>query len=280
MDLQLETIRTRLRARVLSATFDAPPMNMIGPEMVRDLIALLERAENDDEIRVVVFDSADPDFFIPHVDVTKIAEYTAEVAKAGGPDDASLGALFRRMSEGPFVTIAKIRGVARGAGSEFALACDMRFASRERAVFGQPEVGIGAAPGAGAIQHLARLSGRGRALEAILASEDFDAELAERYGWINRALPDVELDEFVDRLASRVAGFPREAVAGAKDRINAATLSDPEDVRRDARLFQELVRTTTMQERSAILTGRGFQTRSDVELNLGRALGELPPGAW
>jgi enoyl-CoA hydratase/carnithine racemase len=254
-------------------------MNLIGPEMVRDLIALLERAEIDDDIRVVVFDSADPDFFIPHVDVTKVAEYTAEAGKSGGPDDASLGALFRRISEGPFVTIAKIRGVARGAGSEFALACDMRFASRECSVFGQPEVGLGATPGAGAIQHLARLSGRGRALEVILASEDFNADLAERYGWINRALPDADLDEFVDRLARRVAAFPREALAAAKDRINAATLSDPEDVRRDARLFQELILTSPMQKRSATLMGRGFQTRGDIEMNLGRALGELPPSA-
>jgi enoyl-CoA hydratase/carnithine racemase len=174
---------------VLGVVIDAPPMNLIGPELVRDLVGLLGALESGQETRVVVLESADPDYFVPHVDLTKVAEYTAEAAKAGGPDDASLGMLWHKLSELPVVSIAKVRGPARGAGSELALACDMRFAARENAILGQIEVGVGATPGAGGVQHLARLLGRGRAMEAIVGADDFDAEQAERYGWINRALP-------------------------------------------------------------------------------------------
>jgi enoyl-CoA hydratase/carnithine racemase len=195
---------------VLSVVIDAPPMNLIGPELVRDLVTLFSELESEEDSHVAVLESADPEYFVPHVDLTKVAEYTAEAAKAGGPEDASLGMLWHRLSELPVVTIAKIRGRARGAGSELALACDMRFAARENAVLGQPEIGFGVPPGAGGVQHLGRLLGRGRAMEAILGAADFDADEAERYGWINRALPDAELDLFVARLARRIASFPVE----------------------------------------------------------------------
>src|SRR5437763_4153049 len=209
---------------VLSVVIDAPPMNLIGPELVRDLVRLLGEVESGLDVRVMVLESADPEYFVPHVDLTEVAEYTAEAAKAGGPEDASLGMLWHKLSELPVVTIAKIRGRARGAGSELALACDMRFAARENAILGQIEVGAGTIPGAGAVQHLARLLGRGRAMEAILGADDFDAETAERYGWINRALPDADLDAFVARLARRIASFPAEAVRSAKRVLNELTL--------------------------------------------------------
>jgi enoyl-CoA hydratase/carnithine racemase len=275
MTVPLETIATRVDGGVLYATFDAPPINLIGPEVVRDLVTLLGMLRNLPDVRVIVFDSADKDYMFPHVDVTKVAEYTAEAAKAGGPGDESLGMLFRKLSQAPVVTIAKLRGRARAAGSEFVLACDMRFASRERAILSQPEVGLGLAPGAGGLQHLSRLLGRGRALEVILSAEDIDADMAERYGWINRALPDAELDGFVERLARRIAGFPAEAVTAAKAAVNGLTLAAPDEVRSDAQLFQRLVRTDAAQQRTAQLFERGFQTRSAVELDLGEALGEL-----
>ncbi|MCZ1005488.1 enoyl-CoA hydratase/isomerase family protein [Streptomyces lydicus] len=276
MTASYQTIATRLDGNVLFATFHAPPINLIGPEVVRDLVGLLKELSQPATARVVVFDSADPDFFFPHVDLTKVPEYTAEAAKAGGPGDASLGMLFRRLSEIPAVTIAKLRGRARGAGSEFLLACDMRFASRENAVLGQPEVGIGTPPGAGAIQHLTRLLGRGRALEAVLTSADFDAALAERYGWINRAVPDAELDAFVAGLAARMGNFPRDGLIAAKAAVNAISLPPPAVVRADAALFQQLVRGEAAQQRTAELFERGFQTRGRTELDLGDALGGLP----
>ena len=177
---------------VLSVVIDAPPMNLIGPELVRDLVRLLGALESE-ETRVMVLESADPEYFVPHVDLTKVAEYTAEAAKAGGPE--------------------------------------------------------GALPGAGGVQHLARLMGRGRAMEAILGSDDFGAELAERYGWINRALPDAELDEFVARLARRIASFPADAVRSAKRLLNELIMPGPDAIRADARRFRQLVVSDAAQGR-------------------------------
>ena len=260
---------------VLGVVIDAPPMNLIGPELVRDLVSLIGALESSDDIRVVVLESADPEYFVPHVDLTKVAEYTAEAAKAGGPGDASLGMLWHKLSEVPVVTIAKVRGRARGAGSELALACDMRFAARETAVFGQIEAGVGAAPGAGGVQHLARLLGRGRAMEVILGADDFDAGQAERYGWINRALPDAELDAFVARLARRIASFPAGAVRETKRVLNELTLPGADAVRADARRFRQLVASEAAQARTAALFVQGLQTRGPLELNLGDRLGAL-----
>jgi enoyl-CoA hydratase/carnithine racemase len=260
---------------VLGVVIDAPPMNLIGPELVHDLVSLIGELDSGGDIRVMVLESADPEYFVPHVDLTKVAEYTAEAAKAGGPDDASLGMLWHKFSELPVVTIAKLRGRARGAGSELALACDMRFAARENAIFGQIEAGVGATPGAGAVQHLARLLGRGRAMEAILGADDFGAEVAERYGWINRALPDAELDAFVARLARRIASFPADAVRSAKRVLNELTLPGPAAIRADARRFRQLVVSDAAQARTAALFAQGLQTRGPLELDLGDRLGAL-----
>jgi enoyl-CoA hydratase/carnithine racemase len=260
---------------VLGVVIDAPPMNLIGPELVHDLVSLIGELDSGGDIRVMVLESADPEYFVPHVDLTKVAEYTAEAAKAGGPDDASLGMLWHKFSELPVVTIAKLRGRARGAGSELALACDMRFAARENAIFGQIEAGVGATPGAGAVQHLARLLGRGRAMEAILGADDFGAEVAERYGWINRALPDAELDAFVARLARRIASFPADAVRSAKRVLNELTLPGPAAIRADARRFRQLVVSDAARARTAALFAQGLQTRGPLELDLGDRLGAL-----
>jgi enoyl-CoA hydratase/carnithine racemase len=260
---------------VLGVVIDAPPMNLIGPELVRDLVTMLGELESDEDVRVMVLESADPEYFVPHVDLTKVAEYTAEAAKAGGPDDASLGMLWHKLSELPVVTIAKLRGRARGAGSELALACDMRFAARENAVLGQPEIGFGAAPGAGGVQHLGRLLGRGRAMEVILGGADFDADEAERYGWVNRALPDAELDAFVARLARRIASFPADAVRSTKQVLNELTLPAADAIRTDAQRFQRLVGSDTVKARAATLFAQGLQTRGSLELDLGDRIESL-----
>src|SRR5262249_9396096 len=160
-------------------------------------------AEDDKSLKVVVFKSADPDYFISHVDLTRVSEYRAEAAVLTG--EASIASLFRYVSASRLVTIAQIEGRVRGAGSEFVLACDMRFAARHRAIFGQFEPAFGQIPGGGAAQYLTRVMGRARALEVLLTADDYDADLAERYGWINRALPDDTVDEFVRALARRVA---------------------------------------------------------------------------
>ena len=183
--------------------------------------------------------------------------------------------LWHKLSELPVVTIAKLRGRARGAGSEMALACDMRFAARENAILGQIEVGVGAAPGAGGVQHLARLLGRGRAMEAILGADDFDAETAERYGWINRALPDAELDAFVARLARRIASSPADGVLTAKQVLNEVTMPAADAIRADAVRFRQLVTSDAATGRTAALFTQGLQTRGPLELDLGDRIGAL-----
>jgi enoyl-CoA hydratase/carnithine racemase len=172
------------------------------------------------------------------------------------------------------VTIAQIEGRARGAGSEFVLACDMGFAARESAMFGQLEQALGLIPGAGGIQHLTRLMGRGRALEVMLSAGDYDAELAERYGWINRAVPSNVLREFVRSLAHRIAGFPAEGRVLLKDRVNAIALAPADDFRRDAELFGECVRTPEAQSRIRAAVTGGLQTR-EGEMALGLTMGGL-----
>ena len=267
-----ETLRVRQEGPVLFAEIAAPPMNLLGPELVRDLVSLIQRSEADDAIQVLVFKSADPDYFISHVDVTKVKEYREEAGKLTG--EASIGLLFRHLSASRLVTIAQIEGRVRGAGSEFVLACDMRFAARESAIFGQPEPGLGVNPGAGGIQHLARLMGRARALEVMLSAGDYDAELAERYGWINRALPANALGGFVRSLAHRIAGFPAAGRVVVKDRVNAIALASVEDFRRDSDLFGEGVRKPEAQSRTQAAIKRGFQTR-EAEMDLARMLGDL-----
>jgi enoyl-CoA hydratase/carnithine racemase len=267
-----ETLRVPREGAVLFAEIAAPPMNLLGPELVRDLVSLIQRAEADTAVQVLVFKSADPDYFISHVDVTRIKEYRAEAAKLTG--EASIALLFRHLSASRLVTIAQIEGRVRGAGSEFVLACDMRFAARESAIFGQFEPAFGVLPGAGGAQHLVRLMGRARALEVMLSAEDYDAELAAAYGWINRALPADALGEFVSSLAHRIAKFPAAGQAVVKERVNAITLPPVEDFRRDSDLFIEGFRSPESQSRTQAALKRGFQNR-DAEMNLAQMLGDL-----
>jgi enoyl-CoA hydratase/carnithine racemase len=265
-DPVFETLKICKEGSVLFADIAAPPMNLLGPALVRDLVSLIQHAEADKALKVLVFRSADPDYFIAHVDVNRIQQYRDEAAKLVG--EASIALLFRHLSASRLVSIAQIEGRVRAAGSEFVLACDMRFAARESAIFAQPEAAFGAVPGGGGVQHLTRLMGRGRALEVMLSAQDYNAELAERYGWINRALPADTLGEFVRSLAHRIGKFPAGSLAAVKDRINAIALAPIEDFRRDSDLFGEGA------SRFQAAFKRGFQTR-DAEMDLARLMGDL-----
>ncbi|HEX3229341.1 MAG TPA: enoyl-CoA hydratase/isomerase family protein [Pyrinomonadaceae bacterium] len=271
-ELVFETLNVRREAAVLFVEISAPPMNLAGPELIRDLVSLIQQAEADETIQVLVFKSADPDYFIAHVDVTRIKENREAAAKLNG--DPSIGQVLRYLSASRLVSIAQIEGRVRGVGSEFILACDMRFAARESAIFGQFEPAFGVIPGAGGAQHLTRLMGRGRALEVMLSAQDYNADLAERYGWINRALPAEELGDFVRALALRIAGFPAMGHAVVKERVNAIALPTVEDIRRDSDLFLEGTRTNEFQQLMQAAMKRGFQTR-DAEMNLAQLVGEI-----
>jgi len=267
-----DTLKVRNEGAVLFVEINAPPMNLMGPELVRDLVSFIQQAEADDAAQVLVFKSGDADYFISHVDVTRIKENREPVMKLTG--EASLGLLFNYLSKSRLVTIAQIEGRVRGVGSEFVLACDMRFAALESAIFGQFESSFGVIPGAGGAQHLTRLLGRGRALEVMLSADDYNAELAERYGWINRALPAKDLDDFVRALAFRIAKFPADGRAMVKERVNAIALPPAEDIRVDSKLFLDGAGTKEFQEVMQAAIKRGFQTR-EGELDLGRMMGDL-----
>lgn len=255
------------------AVIDNPPINLFDPEVGNDLRWLMDTLEADDEARVLVFESATPDFFAAHFDIVKGATMEHPTGPTGLPLWPDL---VTRMTQAPFVTIASIRGRARGVGSEFVLACDLRFASRELAVLGQPEVGLGLFPGGGGTERLPALVGRARALEIILGCEDFDAETAERYGYVNRALPDAELDAFVDRLARRIASFDRPAIAKAKERINhSSPLPAGADLVASQSDFFACFAWPATQARLARLFELGFQQHGNVEMNLGEVVGGL-----
>ncbi len=254
-------------------TLNNPPLNLYDPEMFAELRMLIDRIEDHEDSKVVVFDSADPEYFIAHYDVAR-GDVVPDLA--GAAPFSEWPAFVTRLAESRVISIAKIRGRARGHGSELALACDMRFASRERAIFAQIEVGCGVVPGGGATEWLTALAGRSRALEIIVGSDDFDAITAEKYGWVNRALPDADLDGFVDDLARRIASFEKRPLELAKKLVNARAGIPSEDDRWSSN--QSFVTTTTWPETQALigeLFQNGFQQRGDFELRLGHYIGNL-----
>jgi len=232
-----------------------------------ELRALWSDLEADRSAKVVVFQSANSEFFVAHLDVAKAA------AEPGVLD------LWRdfvlRLSSAPVVSVAKIRGCTRGIGNEFVLACDMRFASRQSTLFGQPEIGVGLVPGGGAMEWLPRLVGRSRALEIVLSADDFDADIAERYGWVNRALDDDKLDSFVDALAARLASFDRETLAAAKAQLNRFGMPTASELQSSNDMIFPLLALPDAQARRAKIRNIGYGVRSDFELNFGRYLPEF-----
>ena len=248
-------------------TFSNPPINMFVPETIVDLGALMTDLEADASVKVVVFQSANPDSLIAHLDVAKAAER---------PEVLGLWRDFvLRLSSAPVVSIAKICGRTRGIGNEFVLACDMRFASRQNALFGNPEVGVGLIPGGGALEWLPRLVGRSRALEIVLSADDFDADVAERYGWVNRALDDADLDSFVDTLVRRLASFDREVLAAAKAQINRFGTPTAIELQSSNDMIFPMLTWPSAQARRAKLRNIGYGLPSDFELNFGRYLPAL-----
>lgn len=259
---------------VWTVSFSNPPINMLPPSAIIELQALVTEVEADAVAKVLVFQSADPDFFIAHFDTSKAAEMPREPGPSG---ESPWIDVVVRLARSPIVSIAKIRGRTRGVGSEFVLACDMRFASRQRAIFGQPEVGVGLPPGGGALEWLPRLVGRSRALEIVLSGDDFDAELAERYGWVNRTLDDDALDAFVDGLAARLASFDRQILAELKGLVNRVGVPDGAEIETSNQLFWEALKRPAAQARRARLPALDYGRRGDFELNFGRRLPGLVP---
>lgn len=251
-----------------------PPFNIFGPESIPQLNSVITQIEQDPTLKVVVFDSAVPGFFLTHYDFSQPLEVTTRMAN--GPTGLPpLPDMLVRLSKAPVVSIVSIRGRATGVGSELALASDMRFASREKAVLSQFEIGAGFAPGGGPMARLPRLVGRGRALEILLSGNDINGELAERYGYVNRALPDAELDGFVDTLARRISSFDKQSIADIKHLVNIASLPADQDVGAEWAAFITSVQRPAAQKNITKLMELGLQKNPDVEIHLDKYTGKV-----
>src|SRR5258706_4724771 len=253
--------------------FDYPPFNILDATIFEGLQDLLVRMNTSKTLRVVVFESAIPDFYLAHFDLTgKTGNITTAVGPSGLP---ILMDTFVGLTKSPVVSIAKIRGCVRGGSSEFVLACDMRFASRENTSLGQPEVGVGVHPGGGGTERLPHLVGRGRALEIILGANDFDGEMAERYGYVNRSLPDAQLDAFVDTLALRIASFDRPAIAAAKRLVNEVSLPSADRLLDAITSFGNALSWPETQRRVQAVLRLGLQQDVEFEKRWPEILGTL-----
>jgi enoyl-CoA hydratase/carnithine racemase len=271
------TQRIRLERRLPSywrVTFDHAPLNIFGPESIPQLNEIITALETDEQVKVVVFDSAVEGFFLTHYDF--LAPLEASTRIPPGPTGLqALPDMLVRLSRAPVVSIVAIRGRATGVGSELALASDMRFASRENAILSQWEVGAGLVPGGGPMARLPRLVGRGRALEILLGADDISGDLAERYGYVNRSLPDAELDNFVDALAMRIASFDKDAIRDTKRLVDVASLPSNADIAPEWDAFIASLERPATQARIKALMARGFHRPGDVENRLGHYVGQL-----
>ncbi|WP_426536519.1 enoyl-CoA hydratase/isomerase family protein [Bradyrhizobium sp. McL0615] len=258
-------------------TFDNPPLNVMGPQFVREFRDIIASIEADTELKVVVFDSVVEGFFLNHSDF--FANFSDLTSIPQGPTGLEAWPdILVRLTRAPVVSIALIRGRATGNGSELALACDMSFASREKALFSQWEVGVGLVAGGGPMARLPRTMGRQRALEILLSSDDIRADLAAAYGYVNRSLPDDELDSFVDALAYRIASFDKWAIANTKRLVNANSLPADVEIAAGWDTCMASIGRPAAQERIKALFEQGFHQPGDAEDKLGSYLGRLGHG--
>jgi len=256
------------------ATLDHPPLNIFGPETIPQLNEIITALETDKQVKVVVFDSAVEGYFLTHYDFLAKLEDTTSLPP--GPTGLQpLPDMLVRLSRSPVVSIASIRGRATGVGSELALACDMRFASREKAILSHFEVGAGVVPGGGPMARLPRLIGRGRALEVFLGADDVPGDLAERYGYVNRSLPDSDLDAFVDGLAARIASFDKQAISETKRFVDVASLPPDFEIAPEWDVCLASIMRPAAQKRIRALMTQGFHKPGDVEERLGYYVGQV-----
>ena len=265
---------TRRSPNYWRVTIDHPPLNIFGPETIPQLNEVITALETDEDVKVVVFDSAVEGFFLTHYDFLAKLEDTTSLPP--GPTGLQpLPDMLVRLSRAPVVSIASIRGRATGVGSELALACDMRFASREKAILSHFEVGAGIVPGGGPMARLPRLMGRGRALEVLLGADDIPGDLAERYGYVNRSFPDADLDAFVESLATRIASFDKRAISETKRFVDVASLPPDFEIAPEWDVCLASIMRPAAQKRIRKLMERGFHQPGDVEDRLGYHVGQL-----
>jgi enoyl-CoA hydratase/carnithine racemase len=265
---------TRRSPNYWRVTIDHPPLNIFGPDTIPQLDEVITAIETDEQVKVVVFDSAVEGFFMTHYDFLAPVEDTTRLPP--GPTGLQpLPDMLVRLSRAPVVSIASIRGRATGVGSELALACDMRFASREKAILGHFEVGAGIVPGGGPMARLPRLMGRGRALEVLLGADDIPGELAERYGYVNRSFPDADLELFVESLATRIASFDKRAISETKRFADVASLPPDFEIAPEWDVCLASIMRPAAQERIKKLMDQGLHQPGDVEERLGYYVGQL-----
>jgi len=251
-----------------------PPLNLMGPEFVLQFREIMSAIESDEQLKVVVFESAVEGFFLNHSDFNVELEELTSIPQ--GPTGLEAWPdILVRLQRVPVVSIALIRGRATGNGSELTLACDMSFASREKTRLSQWEVGVGMVAGGGPMARLPRLIGRNRALEVLMGSDDIGGELAQAYGYVNRSLADAELDGFVEALATRIASFDKWAISNTKRLVNAASLTPEVEMAAGWEACMASVTRPTTQARLRAFRELGFHKPGEAEDRLGFYLGRL-----
>jgi enoyl-CoA hydratase/carnithine racemase len=279
MPYDYETLNTTFDKGIMTATINNPPVNVMTGALYTDLVGFAIEVEQDESVKVVVFQSADPDFFIAHYDVETLLKMPIDSPAEKSPDLSEFHEMCERVRTMPKATIVKMAGRAGGGGNEFASSCDMRFGVKGKTIINQMEVALGILPGGTGTQRLPRLVGRGRAMEICLGSDDIDAVTAEHWGYLNRIFDTTEeLDTFVDNLAGRIACWPAEAIGLCKASINNAEMPFKEGLLEESHLFQQSLRTEGAQKNMRKAMEMGLQTR-EGEMRMGELCQEFAQAA-